>query len=98
MVKAALESLPDGCVVEGVWRRTDYPPPIEHLKHTLVICESPAGRFVHTIYDNGANPNVVQLDELGRAVGTRADVYQTKPDGSLYIGDEHGEVITLPPS
>ena len=84
-------------MVQGVWRRVDYPPPIEHLKHTLVLCESPAGRFVHTIYDDGASPTRVQVNAEGRDLDT-TDQYTVNADGSLTISDQDGEIITLPPN
>ena len=93
-VAEAIKVVPDGCVVEGVWRREDYPPPIEHLKNTIIICRSPQDRQMFMVYDDQLSPAHVLLNADG-SNDVNTDVFTINPDGSLTISDELGEVVTV---
>lgn len=103
VVAAALKAVPADCQVTGVWRREDYPPRVEHMKNTTIMCTAPGGRFVWTVYDASKDekafpPYAVEIDDAGHSPSTLADVYTVNPDGSLTISDEEGEYITLAPT
>lgn len=96
-VAEAMKVVPADCEVEGVWRREDYPPPIEHMKNTIIICSSADARQMYMVFDDQLAPAIATLNPDG-SNPVNTDVFTINADGSLTISDELGEVVTVEPA
>lgn len=96
-VEAALEHVPEGCEVVGVWRDMEWPEQSREFRPTYILCDdSSRTRIAITVFEG--SPEQAAIQELDANYATDGgDVFTVNADGSLTISDDLGEIKTMPP-